>query len=95
MVAQTCSTESCGGCQSQHLTARELGILEQTARGHSNEQIARVLFLSKQTVAHRLSDAFRKLQANSRADAIAKAYVFGILDPAAWPPRLTGRRCLR
>lgn len=73
------------------LTSRELSILELAAQGHSNDEIARELYLSRQTVAHRLSDAFRKLQARTRADAIARAYVFGLLEPFTWPPRLAGR----
>lgn len=86
-VALTHSTEH----DVPRLTNRELSILELAAYGHSNDEIAHELYLSRQTVAHRLSDAFRKLQARTRADAIARAYVFGLLEPFTWPPRLTGR----
>ena len=94
MTSPTPATGPCADRSAPHLTPRELSILELAARGRSNEQIALSLYLSRQTVAHRLSDVFRKLEASARADAIARAYVLGILAPAEWPPRLTGRRCL-
>jgi pimeloyl-ACP methyl ester carboxylesterase/DNA-binding CsgD family transcriptional regulator len=55
------------------LTARELELLEQLARGHSNEQIAETLCISQKTVRNVVSLLFDKLDVPTRAAAIVKA----------------------
>ncbi|WP_245616090.1 response regulator transcription factor [Phycicoccus jejuensis] len=55
------------------LTDREIDILRLVGRGRSTEDIAGELFLSRGTVRNYLSNAMVKLDAQSRAEAFAKA----------------------
>ena len=60
------------------LTIREREVLDLVARGHSNTQIARALFLSERTVRNYVSIIFTKLEVPDRARAIATARDAGI-----------------
>jgi DNA-binding CsgD family transcriptional regulator len=51
------------------LTAREVEVLDQLARGHTDRQIAEALFISKKTVSVHVSNILRKLDAGNRVDA--------------------------
>ena len=51
------------------LTAREVEVLDQLARGCSDRQIASELFISKKTVSVHVSNILRKLDAGNRLDA--------------------------
>jgi len=55
------------------LTARELELLEELARGHSNDEIAAALGISPKTVRNVVSTLFDKLGVPTRAAAIVKA----------------------
>ncbi|MFD0900649.1 response regulator [Actinomadura sediminis] len=55
------------------LTPRETDILEQLARGLSNRDIARALFLSEATVKTHLRRVYDKLGVETRAGAVAVA----------------------
>jgi DNA-binding CsgD family transcriptional regulator len=48
------------------LTSREREIAELAARGHTNQQIADLLVLSRRTVGNHLSHAYMKLGVSSR-----------------------------
>ncbi|MFF3291528.1 response regulator [Streptomyces sp. NPDC003023] len=61
------------------LSAREREVLELVARGTSNREIARELFISEATVKTHLTHIFAKLGAKDRAAAVALAYDRGIL----------------
>ena len=61
------------------LTPREVEILELAARGHSNAQIAALLWLSDQTVKFHLGNIYRRLDVGDRAGAIAEARREGLL----------------
>ena len=61
------------------LAARERQVLELVAKGTSNRDIARELFISEATVKTHLSHLFTKLGVNDRAAAVAKGYELGIL----------------
>lgn len=50
------------------LTAREREIAELAARGHTNQQIADMLVLSRRTVGNHLSHTYTKLDVSNRAD---------------------------
>jgi ATP/maltotriose-dependent transcriptional regulator MalT len=61
------------------LAARERQVLALVAKGTSNREIARELFISEATVKTHLSHLFTKLDVNDRAAAVAKGYELGIL----------------
>ncbi|MEA2178527.1 MAG: hypothetical protein QOG77_1824 [Solirubrobacteraceae bacterium] len=54
------------------LTARESEVIGLLARGMTNVAIARALVISEGTVKYHVKNILRKLQATSRADAVAK-----------------------
>ncbi|MER6459100.1 response regulator transcription factor [Streptomyces sp. NPDC048409] len=61
------------------LSAREREVLALVARGTSNREIARELFISEATVKTHLTHLYGKLGVNDRAAAVATAYQRGIL----------------
>jgi len=63
------------------LTAREAEVLRLVAAGHTNKQIAAVLFLSDKTIARHLSNVFTKVGVSSRAAATAFAFESGLVGP--------------
>lgn len=64
------------------LSAREREVLALVARGTSNREIARELFISEATVKTHLTHLYAKLGVNDRAAAVATAYERGILGRA-------------
>jgi DNA-binding CsgD family transcriptional regulator len=69
------------------LTAAEGLIVEGLALGLTNVELGRELHLSRQGLDYHIDRLRRKLTARSRAALVARAYVTGVLDPTAWPPR--------
>ncbi|KAA1419804.1 response regulator transcription factor [Mumia zhuanghuii] len=65
--------------RSQELSSREAEVLALVARGHSNRQIATLLFVSEATVKTHLGHAYEKLGVKDRAAAVATAYERGLL----------------
>jgi DNA-binding NarL/FixJ family response regulator len=67
------------------LTRRELEILQLVAEGYSNSQLARMLWVTEQTVKFHLSNIYRKLDVANRTEASRWAQVNGLLPatPAA------------
>lgn len=71
----------------QPLSHRERQVLDLVVLGMTNQQIANRLFLAESTVKTHLSSAFRKLDARSRSEAVARlqdpeaAYGLGIPAP--------------
>lgn len=63
------------------LTDREREVLERLARGRSNTEIARELFISAKTVRNHVSNVFAKLQVSDRAQAIVRAREAGLGAP--------------
>jgi DNA-binding NarL/FixJ family response regulator len=61
------------------LTRRELEILTLVAEGHSNAQLARMLWVTEQTVKFHLSNIYRKLGVSNRTEASRWAQVHGLL----------------
>lgn len=61
------------------LTQREFEVLGMVARGHSNDAIARELFLSRSTVKSHLAHVYDKLGVQSRTEALAVARERGLL----------------
>jgi DNA-binding NarL/FixJ family response regulator len=65
------------------LTRRELEILRLVAEGHSNAQLARMLWVTEQTVKFHLSNIYRKLDVANRTEAGRWAQLHGLLDGRA------------
>jgi DNA-binding NarL/FixJ family response regulator len=61
------------------LTKRELEILRLVAEGHSNTQLARMLWVTEQTVKFHLSNIYRKLDVANRTEASRWAQIHGLL----------------
>ena len=62
------------------LTRRELEILRLVAEGHSNSQLARMLWVTEQTVKFHLSNIYRKLGVSNRTEASRWAQLNGLLS---------------
>ena len=63
------------------LTKREREILQLVAEGHSNSQLARMLWVTEQTVKFHLSNIYRKLDVANRTEASRWAQIHGLLEP--------------
>jgi len=61
------------------LSSRELEILQIVARGATNREVARKLFISEATVKTHLLHIYAKLDVNDRAAAVAEAFGRGLL----------------
>ena len=65
------------------LTRRELEILQLVAEGHSNAELARMLWVTEQTVKFHLSNIYRKLDVANRTEASRWAQLRGLLTAPA------------
>jgi len=65
------------------LTARELEVLGSVAKGLSNREIGRELFLSDQTVKFHLNRIYKKLGVANRTEAAGRAHRLGIVRDLA------------
>jgi NarL family two-component system response regulator LiaR len=64
------------------LTRREREILRLVAEGHSNAQLAKMLWVTEQTVKFHLSNIYRKLDVANRTEASRWAQLHGLLAEA-------------
>jgi DNA-binding NarL/FixJ family response regulator len=71
------------------LTRRELEILRLVAEGHSNSQLARMLWVTEQTVKFHLSNIYRKLDVANRTEASRWAQLNGLLPAHREEPEST------
>jgi DNA-binding CsgD family transcriptional regulator len=60
--------------QPPQLTPSQWKVLRLVARGHSNAEIARQLFVSKDTVRKHLENIFARLGVSSRTEAVARTF---------------------
>jgi DNA-binding NarL/FixJ family response regulator len=67
------------------LTPRELEVLRLLARGRSNNDIARELFVGDATVKTHVARIFSKLDLHDRAQAVILAYETGLVQPGETP----------
>jgi DNA-binding NarL/FixJ family response regulator len=67
------------------LTRRELEILRLVAEGHSNAGLAKMLWVTEQTVKFHLSNIYRKLNVANRTEASRWAQLHGILPDGPAP----------
>jgi len=72
--------------RAEALSARETEVLALVARGLTNVQIGRALYVSEATVKTHLMRACNKLGVTGRAAAVAKAMQTGALPPPGRPP---------
>jgi DNA-binding NarL/FixJ family response regulator len=61
------------------LTRREVEILQLVAEGYSNSQLAKMLWVTEQTVKFHLSNIYRKLEVSNRTEASRWAQLNGLL----------------
>jgi DNA-binding NarL/FixJ family response regulator len=68
------------------LTRREREILALVAEGHSNRELARMLWVTEQTVKFHLSNIYRKLDVANRTEASRWAHRNGLVGAATAAP---------
>jgi DNA-binding NarL/FixJ family response regulator len=69
-----------------HLTERELDVFRLIARGLSNAEIGRELYISDTTVKTHITHILQKLDLRDRVQAVVLAYETGVLDTAVQIP---------
>ncbi len=82
-IRSTRAVECCG--EAPELTRREIEILQLVAEGHSNSQLARMLWVTEQTVKFHLSNIYRKLDVANRTEASRWAQLHGLLPETRSP----------
>jgi NarL family two-component system response regulator LiaR len=68
--------------ESALLTRREQEILGMVAKGGSNGELARELWVTEQTVKFHLSNIYRKLEVSNRTQAAHRGWELGLIEPA-------------
>ena len=63
------------------LTERELEVLRLMAKGWSNREIAKELFITEGTVKNHVANIYTKLGVHSRAEVVAWAWQQGLVKP--------------
>lgn len=67
--------------QNEVLSRREMDVLQAIAQGHSTKEIAKMLYISENTVETHRQNLFAKLKAHNMADLIIKAISCGYINP--------------
>jgi len=63
----------------EELSARELDVLKLIAKGFSNDEIARTLFISPHTVKNHVSNIYRKMGVDDRTQVAITALRLGLV----------------
>jgi DNA-binding NarL/FixJ family response regulator len=69
-----------GSSRSKLLTERELEIVRLVGEGHSNRELARMLWVTEQTVKFHLTNIYKKLGVSNRTEASRWAQAQGLLS---------------
>ena len=77
------------------LTERELDVFRLVARGLSNPEIGRELYISETTVKTHITHILQKLNLRDRVQAVVLAYQTGILDTETRPSSNPDERTTR
>ena len=75
------STQAAPARSAPHLTPREMDVLQLIAKGLSYARIADTLSMSANTVPSYVKQVYRKLEVNSRGEAVFEAMQLGLLRP--------------
>ena len=67
------------------LSEREREVLRLLALGHTNQEIAKLLYISVRTAETHRAHIMQKLRLGSRAELVRYALAEGLLDPASGP----------
>ena len=73
------------------LTKREREILQHVSEGYSNAQLARMLWVTEQTVKFHLSNVYRKLHVSNRTEAARWAQLNGLVPIPGQPVPTPGQ----
>ena len=65
------------------LTRRELEILRLVAEGRPNREVAKILWVTDQTIRFHLANTYKKLGVSNRIEATQWAIAHGLVPPAA------------
>jgi DNA-binding NarL/FixJ family response regulator len=68
------------------LTPAEIRVLEALARGLSNKEIAKELWLTQQTVKFHLTNIYRRLDVANRTEAVRYAYQHRLVEHPFYEP---------
>ena len=66
-------------------------MLKLVAEGLPSKEVAPILGVTPQAVEFHIRNLLSKFDCQNRTSLVAKAFVYGFLDPQAWPPKLTLR----
>lgn len=69
-----------GTVPGEHVTERELDVLNLLSRGFNYKEIADLLGVSKHTIGTYIKRMYRKLHVNSRSEAVFEAQRIGLLE---------------
>lgn len=79
--SRTASQKATDSSRFADLTAREVEVVTQVARGLNNAEIAEQLFISAATVKTHLSRSMTKVGARDRVHIVIAAYQHGLVEP--------------
>jgi DNA-binding CsgD family transcriptional regulator len=85
--AEASTPDAAGEAGGNQLSAREIEVIAHVARGQTNREISRDLYVSEHTVASHIRSILAKIGAASRAEAAAFAVRRGMAGPDPGPTR--------